>query len=103
MEKNKFYITTYWQSLDLLQARLDRNTADFVYVRYDGVPHPRPRTDKDEFDASIIPAWSLGRLWELMYKFGLVFEYATDCDPDSVILSLIEAISYYSKTHSKDD
>lgn len=96
--ENKFYITTYWQSLDLMQAKFDKNTADYVYVRYDGVPHPRLRTKEDYFNATIIPAWSITKLWELFYKAKMTYEYSTDMTPQEVLNSMVQTAIYYAET-----
>lgn len=110
--ENKFYITTYWQSLDLLQAGLDRDTADFVYERnYEMVAvededgeiayyapiltdgyHPRLRRDIDVFCTDLVPAWSIGRLLEIMADLELDYEYSTIEPIDSIINSMINAI-----------
>ena len=95
--ENKFYITTYWQSLDMLQSKVDRKTCDFIYERYDGAPHPRPRKDTDEFSSKIIPAWSIGRMWEMLYEQHLPFEYCTDMSPQDVINSLVDTLRRHAE------
>ena len=104
------YTTDYMQSLELLQAGLDRETADYVHEQNyeivkteDGMGgamaferdgfHVRPRMDDDLFSASIIPAWSMPRLWELLHKAGIYFyEYSTNDAVEHVMESLVYAV-----------
>lgn len=107
MESN-LYITSYWQSLDLMQAGLKRDTADFVYERnYEMVAvededgeiayyepkltdgySPRPRRDIDVFSTDVIPAWSMGRLWQIVGKLVQFYFDETD-SPDDIIGTLV--------------
>lgn len=96
--------TTYWQSLELLQAKLDRDTCDFVWKRnYDMVYdfnegaylpvtqdgyHLCIRRDVDQFSTDVVPAWSLDRLWEIVSKFAS-FSFEETDSPESIIEALI--------------
>lgn len=95
--ENKFYITEYWQSLDLLQAGLSRDTCDFVYERIDGAPRPRPRRKEDFFSYEIVPAWSIGQMWQILNDAGLTYDYSTEMSPQAVINSLVEALKNYAR------
>lgn len=112
-----FHITTYWQSLDLMQAGLDRDTCDFVYQRnykmvavesergdvvyyepelMDGY-FPRLRKDIDEFNTDLVPAWSMGRLWQLMYESNVTYDYSTNECVEKVIESLVHTVGRLAK------
>ena len=89
----KKYITTFWQSLDLLQAGMNRDTADYYYdgdknAHYlDGTAitdHAGPATD--------VPAWSMGRLWDFCLENGWTYEFATNLTSTEVIQKLVEGI-----------
>lgn len=101
------YITEFWQSLKLLQAGLDRETADYVYQRSmevsqpggeDGAQHfepvytPRPRRDGDAFTTDVIPAWSLGRIWDLFTERGWHYDFSTATPAGEVINLLVDAL-----------
>ena len=89
-------ITTSWQSLDLMQAGMDKQTADYVYSRFhccdEGFTIPRPRTDYDYFCTDVIPAWSMGRLWDFFLENGWTYEFATNLTSTEVIQKLVEGI-----------
>jgi len=101
------YITLYWQSLDLMQAGMDSDTADYVYVRIDGAPRPRPRTDADRFPANLIPAWSFGRLWDIFVEKGWTFDYTTNVPAADVmrlmVETLIDKLRYEKKANNTDN
>lgn len=100
MESN-LYITSYWQSLDLMQAKLDKDTADFVLERIEGAPRPRLRKPDDRFCYNIVPAWSLGRMWQILHDAGQTYDYSTDMSPQDVVDSLFYALKNYAKQINK--
>ena len=83
-------VTSFWQSLELLQAKLDRDTADFYYDDYKNLhylgdtafcDHPGKITD--------VPAWSLGKLWSVVGKVAK-FDFGEMDSLETIIESLIE-------------
>lgn len=89
------YVTTFSQSLEMLQAGVDRKTADYQYDDVDGV---QVLYEKAE-ESPIAPAWSFGRLWDMLHDTGINFyEYPTSLSSAQVMDSLIEAIKRAYKT-----
>lgn len=83
------------QSLELLEAGLDRNTADYQYDDVDGT---NVLCEKDE-ESPVVPAWSFGRLWDILHDSGQMFyEYPTTLSADQVLDSLVEAVKRAVKT-----
>lgn len=84
------YTTDYWQSLELLQAGLRRDTADYMFLFED------PNSDVVPCDIptlrAFIPSWSFCKLWEIIKAHGLSYEFSTDMEPNEVIRILIEAV-----------
>lgn len=83
-------ITSFWQSLELLQAELDRDTADFYYDDNKQL-HPLGETAFCDHPGKVtdVPAWSLGRLWEIVGNITK-FDFDETDSPDKIIETLIE-------------
>ena len=94
------YVTTLMQSLELLQAGLDRHTADYQYDDVDGT---HVLCEKAE-ESPVVPAWSFGRLWDILHDSGRMFyEYPTTLSAEKVMESLIEAVKrlHNHRQHSR--
>lgn len=88
-------VTSYWQSLELLQVELDRETADFYYVDTpSGRKSLRWRGEEAVFclTASEIPAWSLSALWNIIHGLDKTYEYPTALTAAEVMESIIATI-----------
>ena len=94
------YVTPFMQSLELLQAGLDRKTADYQYDEVDGL---QVLCEKAE-ESPAVPAWSFGRLWDILHDSGKMFyEYPTTLSAEKVMESLIEAVKrlHNHRQHSR--
>lgn len=103
--------TTYWQSLELMQAKLDTETADFVYERqfdilydekecafkteYRDTYKLRERTEYDTFCVNLVPAWSMSKLWEVVGK-NAQFSFEESDSPEYIIERLIDLYKTYA-------
>ena len=103
--------TSYWQSLELLQAKLDANTADFVYERQFDILYDdkegkfrteykdkyklRERTEYDTICVNIVPAWSMSKLWEVVGKTAQ-FSFEESDSPEYIIERLINLYKEYA-------
>jgi hypothetical protein len=84
------YTTDYFESLELIEAGLDRETADFYFpagckesvVPIDGTPL-----------TTEVRSWSIMRLWDLLHKAGIYFyQYDTGDTPEHIMGSLVYAV-----------
>lgn len=89
------YVTTFMQSLELLEAGIDRKTADYQYDDVDGVQVLHEKAE----ESLVVPAWSFGRLWDILHDSGQMFyEYPTTLSAVQVLDSLVEAVKRAVKT-----
>lgn len=90
------YTTDYDQSLELLNAGLDRETADYYFKDTQSGRKALEWRGEDivfPLTAQEVPSWSLAKLWELLNKTGIYYyEYSTGDDLEHVMQSLIYAI-----------
>jgi len=86
------YVTTLEQSALLEASGLDIRTADFFYCK-SGSGYLL-LTDAGGFSRfNVIPAWSFGALWNILYENGVTFyEYATNESAERVMNSLYSAV-----------
>ena len=87
-------ITTEEQSRRLLISGVPEDTADVWW-------HP-DYSDKPDFTRRLRvennPAWSMGRLWELLNKSGIYFfEYCTTDPAEKVMESLVFAVERFAR------
>lgn len=88
-------VTSYWQSLELLQVKLDRETADFYYVDTpSGRKALRWREEEIVFPltASEIPSWSLSALWDIVHDLDKTYEFDTNLSARELLDTLVETI-----------
>ena len=77
-------VTTKEQSERLIVAGLDPGTADLQNFH------------AGEF--AFFPAWSMGRLWQILHDSGVWFyEYSTNDDVEKVLESLVSAVERAAK------
>ena len=89
--------TTQEQSERLLAAGLDKMTADMGWhLGFRECPDP-----VRSFKVENFPAWSMGRLWDLLNKSNIYFyEYHTGIPLDEVMESLVNAVERAVKSGS---
>ncbi len=90
------YVTDRWQSLDMLQAGVDRNTADY-YMDSHGFVHYLDGKKITDKHATEIPVWSFGRMWSMMNNVGVSYEYCTVESLGSVMCSMVDALCSLAK------
>lgn len=104
--------TTIEQGKRLLDAGLDPKTADMCYIEeiitngIGCIPYKRtwseyPCVDTHEESEGpelvSLPAWSLSKLWDIMLRSGVVYEYSTSESSKDVLDSLVDAVARLAK------
>ena len=97
--------TNIEQGKRLMEAGLRTESADMCWARPFAVGCKKedipPMLYAEPYcSADVAPAWSLGRLWDLMLMSHVAYDYSTYESAEYVIASLVEALVRLAKHNS---
>lgn len=87
--------TTIEQSKRLIEAGLNRETADMVW--YKAVNRRSYLAVMGEVPFWECEAWSLSHLWDLLSESNITLEYATNRSSEALIESIVTAVERFAK------
>ena len=96
-------ITDYFQALELLEAGVPRESADYVFVNaLDGEYHQYPKGIVPDITA--VPCWSIGALWEYLYEHScdMAFTFDTEQTTEEVMDGLVKAAKMVKEREEHD-
>ena len=82
-------LTDYFQSLEMLQAGIPRETADYFFHKGNEYLNSRKRYEPA---FPYVPCWSVGAIWEYLHDNSKeVFSFDTDSSTESLVEELVRA------------
>lgn len=90
--------TNITQSERLLEAGLRRESADMQwnYDRHEDRYYLNVAHEDSQLFADY-PSWSLPKLWDIMLRSGVIYEYSTCESSEKVLNSLVDAVARLAK------
>lgn len=83
-------LTDYFQSLELMQAGVPRESADYYFSK-DCQYNSKHKRQEPAFP--YVPCWSIGALWEFIFSYGgkRVFVFDTSSSSAELIDAMVQA------------
>lgn len=83
-------LTDYFQSLELLEAGVPRESADYYFRK--GTKHSLVEKHYEP-EFPYVPCWSIGALWDYLYAHNcdMMFSFDTEQSTEEVIEGLVKA------------